>query len=114
MRAAAEQAGVSGLVAPTACQSPLIAAFLARAATRRGAAAEPPASGIDPLVQQALRADADVVEAPCGPAGGGVSCLEPIASQLTDRQDESAQLPILPREEPRMASSCRRRPGLMP
>ncbi|MCP5450492.1 MAG: hypothetical protein H6972_08040 [Gammaproteobacteria bacterium] len=100
VRAAADQAGVSGLVAPDACQSPLIAAFLARAATRRGAADEPPASGIDPLVQQALQADADVVEAPCGPAGGGVSCLEPIASQLTDRQDESAQLPTLPREEP--------------
>ena len=100
VRAAADQAGVSGLVAPDACQSSLIAAFLARAATRRGAADEPPASGIDPLVQQALQADADVVKAPCGPAGGGVSCLEPIASQLTDRQGESAQLPILPREEP--------------
>ncbi|MCB1824545.1 MAG: fibronectin type III domain-containing protein [Candidatus Competibacteraceae bacterium] len=100
VRAAAEQIGVNGLVAPDACQSPLIAAFLSRAATRRGAVAEPPASGIDPLVQQALQADADVTEAPCGPAGGGVSCLEPIASQLTDRQDESAQLPTLPREEP--------------
>lgn len=100
VRAAAEQAGVSGLVAPTACQSPLIAAFLARAATRRGAAAEPPTSSIDPLVQQALQADADVVEAPCGPAGGGVSCLEPVATQLQTRQDESAQLPTLPREEP--------------
>ncbi|MDG4560641.1 MAG: hypothetical protein P9E88_05040 [Candidatus Competibacter sp.] len=100
VRAAAEQAGVSGLVAPTACQSPLIAAFLARAATRRGAAAEPPASSIDPLVQQALQADTDVVEAPCGPAGGGVSCLAPVATQLQTRQDESAHLPTLPREEP--------------
>ena len=100
VRAAAEQAGVSGLVALTACQSPLIAAFLARAATRRGAAAEPPASSIDPLVQQALQADTDVVEAPCGPAGGGVSCLAPVATQLQTRQDESAHLPTLPREEP--------------
>jgi len=100
VRAAADQAGVSGLVAPDACQSSLIAAFLARAATRRGTAAEPPTSGIDPLVQQALQADADVVEAPCGPAGGGVSCLAPVASQLLVRQDESAQLPTLPREEP--------------
>ncbi|QQS53457.1 MAG: hypothetical protein IPM89_11280 [Candidatus Competibacteraceae bacterium] len=100
VRAAADQAGVSGLVAPAACQSPLITAFLARAATRRGTAAAPPVSGIDPLVQQALRADADVVEAPCGPAGGGVSCLEPVASQLQTRQDEDEQTPVLPREEP--------------
>ncbi|MCB1793071.1 MAG: fibronectin type III domain-containing protein [Candidatus Competibacteraceae bacterium] len=100
VRAAAEQTGVSGLVAPAACQSPLIAAFLARAATRRGAAAEPPASGIDPLVQQALQADADVPVAPCGPAGGGVSCLTPVTTQLQTRQRESAQLPTLPREEP--------------
>ncbi|MCP5450036.1 MAG: hypothetical protein H6972_05655 [Gammaproteobacteria bacterium] len=100
VRAAADQAGVSGLVAPDACQSSLIAAFLDRATTRRGTAAEPPTSGIDPLVQQALQADADVVEAPCGPAGGGVSCLEPVASQLQTRQDESAKLPTLPREVP--------------
>ena len=26
----------------------------------------------------------DVVEAPCGPAGGGVSCLAPVATQLTN------------------------------
>ncbi len=100
VRAAADQAGVNGLVAPDACQSPLIAAFLTRAATRRGTAAEPPASGIDPLVQQALQADADVVNAPCGPAGGGVSCLEPVATELQTRQRESAQLPTLPWEEP--------------
>ena len=100
VRAAADQAGVSGLVAPDACQSPLIAAFLTRATTRRGTVAEPPASGIDPLVQQALQADADVVEAPCGPAGGGVSCLAPVTTQLQTRQRESAQLPTLPWEEP--------------
>ncbi|MDG4553906.1 MAG: fibronectin type III domain-containing protein [Candidatus Competibacter sp.] len=100
VRTAATQAGVSGLVAPDACQSSLIEAFLSRSATRRGAAAEPPASGIDPLVRQALQADADIPEAPCGPAGGGVSCLEPVATQLQTRQDEIAQTPVLPWEAP--------------
>ncbi len=100
VRTAATQAGVSGLVAPEACQSPLIAAFLARAATRRGTAAEPPASGIDPLVQQALQADADVPEAPCGPANTPASCLEPAAGALQTRQDETTQISTLPREKP--------------
>ena len=97
--AAAARAGVSGPVAADACQSPFLKAFLTRAAARRGAAAEPPASGIDPLVQQALQADADVPNAPCG-ANTPAGCLEPAATELQNRQGEDAQTPTLPREEP--------------
>ncbi len=84
VRTAATDRPASAAWSPNgACQSPLIAAF---ASGRHPAAAqgqaEPPASGIDPLVQQALQADADVAEAPCGPAGAPPSCLEPAATQL--------------------------------
>ncbi len=99
VRVAAAQAGVSGLVAPAACQSPLISGFLTKASTRRAKAAEPPVSGIDPLVQQALQADADIPEAPCT-AGTAASCLEPAAGALQARQVADARTPVLPREEP--------------
>ena len=51
-------------------------------------------------MQQALQADADVPEAPCGPANTPASCLEPAATALQIRQREDEQIPVLPREEP--------------
>ncbi len=94
---AAATVGVSGLIASTACQSPLIAALRARFSARQGQVAIPD-SGVDPIVQQSLRFDDDVVEAPCDPATDGAACLIQPATQLQERQREVPP-PIPPEPE---------------
>ena len=129
IRTAAAQAGLSGVVATDACQAPLLSTLLTQASTRSNkessespigemiapppssstptlstrltkAATEPPASGIDPLVQKALQADADIPEAPCGSTSDSASCLEPTTNELRARQIADTQTPALPHEEP--------------
>jgi len=94
---AAATVGVSGLIASTACQSPLIAALRARFSTRQGQAVIPD-SGVDPIVQQSLQFDDDVVEAPCNPATDGAACLIQPVTQLQERQQEIPP-PIAPEPE---------------
>ena len=100
VRAAAVKVGLSGVVATDACQAPWLSTLLARASTRRGAAATPPDSGIDPLVQQALQADADIPDAPCTSGNTATDCLAPATTQLQERQVVEEQTPTLPYEEP--------------
>jgi len=94
---AAATVGVSGLIASTACQSPLIAALRARFSARQGQAAIPDI-GVDPIVQQSLRFDDDVVEAPCDPATDSAACLIDPTVQLQERQQEIPP-PITPEPE---------------
>jgi hypothetical protein len=94
---AAVTVGVRGLVAPTACQSPIISALRARASARQGQAVVPD-SGVDPIAQQSLRFDDDVVEAPCDPATDGAACLIQPATQLQARQ-QAVPPPIPPEPE---------------
>jgi hypothetical protein len=94
---AAATVGVRGLVAPTACQSPIISALRARASARQGQAVVPD-SGVDPIAQQSLRFDDDVVEAPCDPATDGAACLIQPATQLQARQ-QAVPPPIPPEPE---------------
>ena len=100
VRIAAAQAGIGEVVATDACQAPLLAALLARAATTlRSTAADPPSSGIDSLVQQSLQASADITEAPCD-TDTPIGCLEPTSAVLQERQNEAAQTTTLPQEDP--------------
>ncbi|MBE2294993.1 MAG: hypothetical protein IAF00_08570, partial [Phycisphaerales bacterium] len=100
IRTAAAQAGIGEVVATDACQSPLLTALLNRSATTlRSTAADPPVSGIDPLVQQSLQASADITEAPCD-TDTPVGCLEPTSAVLQERQNAAKQIKTLPREEP--------------
>ncbi len=99
---AAATVGVSGLIASTACQSPLISALRARASARQGQAVVPD-SGVDPIAQQSLRFDDDVVEAPCNPATDGAACLIQPATQLRARQ-QAVPPPIPPEPEEPVAT----------
>ena len=94
---AAATVGASGLIASTACQSPLISTLRARASARQGQTVVPD-SGVDPIVQQSLRFDDDVVEAPCDPATDGAACLIQPATQLQARQ-QAVPPPIPPEPE---------------
>lgn len=94
---AANTAGIGGLIAPTACQSPLIAALRSRFSARHGQVVVPD-SGVDPIAQQSLRFDDDVVEAPCNPATDGAACLIQPATQLQERQ-QAVPPPIPPEPE---------------
>ncbi len=94
---AATTAGIGGLIAPTACQSPLITALRARFSARHRQAAIPD-NGVDPIAQQSLRFDDDVVEAPCDPATDGAACLMQPATQLQERQ-QAVPPPIPPEPE---------------
>ncbi|MCP5159684.1 MAG: hypothetical protein H6975_09785 [Gammaproteobacteria bacterium] len=91
---AATAAQVHGLIAPTACQSPLITALLSRFNTRQGQA-DVPEVGVDPTAQQALRFDDDVTTAPCDPATDSASCLIESTVQLQERE-QTVTPPVQP------------------
>lgn len=105
-------AGVGGSpIASTACQSPLIAALRSRLNARQGQLAIPDI-GIDPIVQQSLRFDDDVVEAPCDPATDSAACLIAPTVQLQERQQEvPTPLPPEPEEPVLMIVTATAGPG---
>ncbi len=94
---AAEATGLLVQIAARACRSPLIDSVLTIARTR-SSLTELPLDRIDPVVQQAVRFEEDVPEAPCGPTDSSTACLIPTIAEVQDRQTEAG--PPIPPEEP--------------
>jgi hypothetical protein len=94
LQRATSTAGVGNLIAPTACQSPLLQGFLALASTAQTTAA----GGLSPALQQALLYNSDVAPTPCDLASASTACLTPAATELQARAAEP--VPELPWQAP--------------
>lgn len=85
---AAATAGVTNVVASTACDSPLIKAFLLLASLRQ-TANDDLTDQTDPAAQQYLQFDGDIAEAPCDPADSSLGCLTPATEILRTREAQT-------------------------
>ncbi|HRX70139.1 MAG: fibronectin type III domain-containing protein [Candidatus Competibacteraceae bacterium] len=85
---AATAAGVANVVASTACDSPLIKAFLLLASLRQTTNNDL-TDQTDPVAQQSLQFDADIAEAPCNPADSSLGCLTPATEILRTREAQA-------------------------
>lgn len=94
---AAVIAGLRDLVAPTACQSPLIRGFLERANALRSSTIVPE-TGVDPVAQQAFQFEADATDTGCNPDIDPIVCLTQPAQELQER-NQSVEPPIFPEPE---------------
>ena len=95
---AAEATGLLAQIAARACRSALVDSVLTVARTR-SSLTELPLDRIDPLVQQSVRFEEDIPEAPCGPTDSSAACLTAAIAEVQERQTEAGP-PIPPAEPP--------------